>query len=178
MAAFQIPGMTLDAIKTASTAAPVGGGKPFPGALKEYVNGVTGEVTALSVKVIGDGEYFSVTVQNNGHVAEILISTDPNNTNPDGKKSQEDQAQENLSTLTKFVKQMEIYNTKGEVDPTRFGNAIGKLVTFTSRNKQSKDGKYVNTNGYYKGEAPVLIPVHTAPAAPLAATGTDDDLPF
>lgn len=176
---FQIPGMTIDAIKSASTSAPATSGRPFPGALGEYVNGVTGEVRALSIKQIGDGEYFSAMVTNNGHSAEILLATDPQVTNPNGKKSHEEQAQENLTTLTRFIKHLGIYNAKGEVDPSRFANAVGKLVTFTSRNKQSKDGKYINTTGYFKGEAQALVPVFSdGPSASPAGASAAEEIPF
>ena len=141
--------------------------------LEAYVKGVTGEVVSLVTKQIGEDEYFALVVTNNGHAAEILLATDPTKTNPEGKKSAEEQVQEALTTVAKFVKHLEIYNSKGLVDETRYPNAVGKLVTFTSRNKRSKDGRYINTKGYYKGAALALIPVYSVPVS-----DEPGDLPF
>ena len=182
-APFAIPGVTPDSVKNVKTEVYTSG-KPFPFAVGLYEKGLTGSVTSIGLKTFKDKECFSLKVSNHGYTSDILINTDPREINPRSKKSPEEQLQANLNTLTRFIAHMDIMNRQGMVDESLFGRAVGKIVSFDAQNKvytSKKDGReYVNTQGYYKGEAPVLLqvcaPVVSMPVASPAQL--DDDIPF
>lgn len=175
MATFAIPGMTADSIAQTDTKPSVAYLKPYPVSFDRYEQ-ATGKVISVEVKQIGDTEYFSVKVENNGHGAEILVATDPSRTNPKSTMDEATQLQKNLARLTKFVKTLGIFNAKGQVDEALFPKAVGKLIVFAAKNKHSKDGKYTNTSGLFEGAADQLVIVHSVDAP--AAVADTEDIPF
>jgi hypothetical protein len=178
MTLVPIPGLdatTLD--KTSTTPAQVGL-HPFPCTTSGWTQH-TAMVTSAELKCFESGsEALSLKVANGEYGGELLVNLPP---------YEPDYQEKSFETLVKTIKILGCH-TDGKLDLDKLKKASGQIVSLIANHKGFRQGN--NGRSYHKvsliltGDAPALQPVKQVQmpplpgAAPMAATGTDDDIPF
>jgi hypothetical protein len=192
--AYAIKGLNLKTIQdTDASAKEIAIYGAFPAPSTNYKT-FTGTVSSVEEKTLGENCYLSIKVTNGECAGEILVSTEPEKVyQPRDEQDRQAQYQRNFETLVKAMKVLEVYNTKGELDDTKFDAAKGKLITFAAKMKgwREHNGKEYPKLGFiFNGKADVLLPISDEPIWPREASysinGTplrsqsnnDSDLPF
>lgn len=194
MTAITIPGLTPDAITNADTTPKTASFAFFPANATSWTR-FTAEIMAAEVKIIGEDEFLALTVQNGPCKQELLISLDLNKTNPQSKKTEQEQFDEKRETLLVAMKLTGCYNAKGQLDtsnlqPARFCEfdaKIQKSAKYPNGWREYNGSLYPNIKAYFRGEAAGLVAVlpldlekaRAGVARPMAAApAVDDDIPF
>jgi len=146
-----------------------GGGRPFPCDAAGYTKH-TGRVTKCRLHCFDDGgESIVITVENEGHTGDVLVSLDCSGA-PDPQKA--------IVSRNRAIKVLGAH-TDGKLDTGKLEKASGQLIEFSAKHKGFTTGKNGGTFHkvalYFNGEVKALRPV-TGPAMP-ALPGSRETAP-
>lgn len=182
MTLISLDGFGDDAILKLDTKPSKGGLRPFPCAGSGYTK-QTACVLGAGIKILNEmtdpKEVIIVQVANGQYGGEILFDLVPSGT--------EEQKQRSLDSRNKIIKILGAH-TGGKLDTAKLEKAKGQCLQISCTHKGFRlgnDGKhYHKVTCYLDGLVEDISPVNEVamPAlpgqTPLAATGTDDDIPI
>lgn len=162
-----IPGATREQYEATKTEA---GGRPFPFVPKTWTN-YTAKVDEVTLQADQNGngnDQMVIRASNGGYAVRLYISLDPSQVGPNCT-DRDKAVQGNLDRLLKAGKALDVIvaGPRGvEIEPKRFPQATGKIISFGISGAVNQDGSQkMNQKGYpvpntsLNGTVPALLPV-------------------